>query len=276
MPPGPETQHGGTAPADDSGVLTYVRIEYPGIEIAPGNEINGLTMGSVGSGTEIDHIMVANTLDDCFEWFGGTVDAHHLIANSCGDDMFDADQGYQGEWDTIFGRMGDADSSDPNGYECDNNNANPDLTPTTQVTSSKATLCGAGEGGVAETTNGGVLRRGFTGTFSDQVITGFNNGVSLRDPFGTVDAPRVAFTDSIFYGNFTNNIGTAHESNSFDPVPWFELAGRNNSVPATAPFSPEDCQAVSGPAAAVTGSGVGAFKDEADWMTGAWVDWATN
>ena len=53
-------------------------------------------MGSVGSGTVIENIMVNTTQDDCFEWFGGTVNATNLICNNGGDDMFDADQGYTG------------------------------------------------------------------------------------------------------------------------------------------------------------------------------------
>lgn len=277
LDPDPKYQHGGDDPEDDSGVIKYVRIEYPGVLLSEDNEVNGITFGSVGSGTEVHHVMVSNTLDDAFEWFGGTVNAHHLVASNADDDSFDADQGYTGELDTLFARLRkDVDSRDPNGFECDNNSGNPDLTPTTNVTSSKVTLCGPGEGVLSATANGAVFRRGFTGTFSDQVWLGWDNGVSLRDPAGTAEEPRVELTDSLFFANFENVIGTTHETSDppLDPVEWFEFEGRNNEVPDPAPFELSDCLADDGPNEAVTGSGVGAFKDEADWMEGLWIDWA--
>jgi hypothetical protein len=83
-------------PADDSGSLQYVRIEYPGIAFQANNEINGLTMAGVGYGTRVNHIQVSNSGDDSFEWFGGTVNAKYLVAQSGTDDDFDTDNGYSG------------------------------------------------------------------------------------------------------------------------------------------------------------------------------------
>ena len=72
---------GGTNPNDDdnSGILRYVRIEFPGIAYAPDNEINGLTLGGVGRGTTIEYVQVSFCGDDAYEWFGGTVNAKYLI-----------------------------------------------------------------------------------------------------------------------------------------------------------------------------------------------------
>src|SRR5690606_28503245 len=72
-------QYGGQHSGDSSGELSFVRIEYSGTEIAPNNEINGLTLGGVGRGTILHHIQVRHTADDCFEFFGGTVDAKYLV-----------------------------------------------------------------------------------------------------------------------------------------------------------------------------------------------------
>ncbi len=88
--------YGGTDAADNSGSLQYVRIEFPGIAFATNNEINGLTMGGVGSATTLDNIQVSYSGDDSFEWFGGTVNAKHLIALRGTDDDFDTDYGYSG------------------------------------------------------------------------------------------------------------------------------------------------------------------------------------
>ena len=68
---------GGASPvaADNSGTLRYVRIEYGGYQFSLNNEVNGLTMGSVGNGTIIENVQCSFTNDDSFEWFGGTVNA---------------------------------------------------------------------------------------------------------------------------------------------------------------------------------------------------------
>ena len=87
----------GSYNSDNSGTMQYVRIEYGGHVIGTDNELNGLTMGGVGNGTTLDHIMVSYGYDDAFEFFGGCVNAKYLIANQNMDDDFDTDQGYSGK-----------------------------------------------------------------------------------------------------------------------------------------------------------------------------------
>jgi len=89
-------QYGGTDPADDSGSLKYISIRHGGVAIAADNEINGLTLGGVGSGTTIDHIEIVANQDDGIEWFGGTVSVTNALVWSQGDDGFDADQAWTG------------------------------------------------------------------------------------------------------------------------------------------------------------------------------------
>ncbi|MCD2424520.1 hypothetical protein LQ567_17200 [Niabella pedocola] len=88
---------GGTNDADNSGTLQYVRIEYAGKAVNPGDEVNGLSLYAVGNGTTIDHIQVVNGLDDAYEFFGGTVNCKYLIAYNSADDDFDMDDGYRGK-----------------------------------------------------------------------------------------------------------------------------------------------------------------------------------
>ena len=88
--------YGGEDSTDDSGVLRYVSIRHAGTLIGDGNELNGLTLGGVGSGTTIDHIEVVGNLDDGIEFFGGNVDATNLLVWAQGDDAFDVDQGWFG------------------------------------------------------------------------------------------------------------------------------------------------------------------------------------
>jgi len=96
------TQFGGDNDADNSGVLKYISIRHGGAELAPGNEINGLTLGAVGSGTTIDHIEVFANSDDGIEWFGGTVNCKNLVAAFCGDDGFDHDMGLRNKMQFLF------------------------------------------------------------------------------------------------------------------------------------------------------------------------------
>jgi len=93
----PRGVFGGDHPEDDSGILQYVSIRHGGTNIGEGNEINGLTLGGVGSGTIIDHVEVVANADDGIEFFGGTVNCKYLAVAFCGDDAFDFDMGYQGK-----------------------------------------------------------------------------------------------------------------------------------------------------------------------------------
>ena len=88
--------YGGTDAADDSGTISYVSIRHGGTLIGEGNEINGLTLGGVGTGTTVDHVEVVGNVDDGVEFFGGTVNASNLLVWAQGDDGLDIDQAYSG------------------------------------------------------------------------------------------------------------------------------------------------------------------------------------
>lgn len=93
----PRGIYGGPDPLDNSGILKYVSIQHGGTNIGDGNEINGLTLAGVGSGTTIEYVEVISNEDDGFEFFGGTVNCKYLVSAFCGDDAFDFDEGYQGK-----------------------------------------------------------------------------------------------------------------------------------------------------------------------------------
>jgi hypothetical protein len=96
-------EYGGATAADNSGTLQYVSIRHGGYVYAGANEINGLTLGGVGSGTTIDHIEVYANADDGIEFFGGTVNTSHIVLAFNQDDGFDIDQGYSGTNQFWFG-----------------------------------------------------------------------------------------------------------------------------------------------------------------------------
>jgi hypothetical protein len=88
--------YGGNNNAESSGVLRYVAIKHAGFEVVDGNELNGLTLYAVGSGTIIDYVQTYSTADDGFEMFGGSVNLKHIVAVNVADDSFDFSDGYQG------------------------------------------------------------------------------------------------------------------------------------------------------------------------------------
>ena len=286
--------YGGDDPEDSSGTLQYIRIEFGGDIIVTepaAKEINGLSFGAVGRKTVVDHIMVKDQADDCFEWFGGTVNADHLISQNSGDDMFDTDEGFKGHLQYLFGRnLVEGSSSDPNGFEWDGNQ--PLLTAPAEALgipqASNATLCGFKES--SKVSYGAVLRRSLgEGTLiQNSIITGFNFGVDARDNVGTTDAPLISWTNSLFFEQVTADGAATDDDDAkdgaFDENAW--LAASDDTVGGDAPAG-FDCYAADGPTAptavidgATPGSGfdkkgtfVGAFGDE-NWATGAWVDWS--
>jgi hypothetical protein len=115
-----EHLYGGTNDEDSSGALRYVSIRYPGNIFVTGRELNGLSMGAVGAGTQIEYVEVLNSQDDGFEFWGGTVNTRHLIAAFCDDDDFDTDAGYRGTNQFWFGiKPTWTASSDSRGFETD-------------------------------------------------------------------------------------------------------------------------------------------------------------
>lgn len=141
---GPRTKHGGTDANDNSGSLQYVRIEFAGYPFKKDQEINGLTLGSVGAGTTIDHVQVSYSNDDSFEWFGGTVNCKHLIAFHGWDDDFDTDNGFSGkvQYGLSVRDSRIADASQSNGFESDNNASGSTAEPYTTATFSNITFLG--------------------------------------------------------------------------------------------------------------------------------------
>lgn len=94
--------YGGTDPLDNSGSITYVSIRHGGANIGEGNEINGLTLGGVGSATTIENIEIIANQDDGIEWFGGTVNVTNALVWNTGDDAIDTDQSWSGTLDNVI------------------------------------------------------------------------------------------------------------------------------------------------------------------------------
>ena len=98
----PDAVYGGAEPTDNSGSLRYTLVKHSGFEVTTGNELNGITLAGVGSGTVVDYVQVHNSSDDGIEFFGGTVNGKHLVLTGEDDDSLDTDNGYNGSLQYII------------------------------------------------------------------------------------------------------------------------------------------------------------------------------
>lgn len=215
--PSSDTEFGGTDDADNSGSLKYIRIEFAGIALQPNKEINGLTFGSVGSGTQVDNIQISFSGDDSFEWFGGTVDCKHLIAYRGLDDDFDTDFGYRGR--VQFGLIvRDPDLSDAagdsNSFESDNDATGTGAMPRTSAIFSNITIVGPLADGSVTLPVGEKfeksfrIRRNSAISVFNSLSTGWEKGLSVE---GTATEDNFTTNDSaVFSGNVLANYPTAN------------------------------------------------------------------
>lgn len=188
---------GGTDPADNSGSLKFVRIEYAGYAFQPDKEINSLTMAAVGSGTTIENIQVSYAKDDAYEWFGGTVNCKFLIAYKTLDDDFDTDNGYSGkvQFGLVIRDSLLADISRSEAFESDNNSSGTTATPKTAPIFSNITAIGPR----ATLTNigntlfrgGAHIRRNTAMSLFNSIILGWPIGIELDATTGSSTALNV-------------------------------------------------------------------------------------
>lgn len=167
---------GGNDNADNSGVLKYVQILFAGFQVRPDEELNGLTMNGVGSGTLVDYIHVHSGLDDAVEMFGGTVNMKHLVLTRNDDDNIDWDLGWQGKAQFVLIKQY-PDLIGDHGFESDNNRVNNNSLPRSNPTIANVTAIGPGAD--LSQSSGAYLRRGTAGHIWNSVFTGYRTCVTL-------------------------------------------------------------------------------------------------
>ncbi len=203
--------YGGNDDADNSGYLYYVSIRHGGAELAPGDEINGLTLGAVGSGTTIENVEVFANSDDGIEFFGGAVNVKGAAVAFCGDDSFDWDLGWQGKGQFWFSIQAEDDGD--NGAEMDG--AKPDDNARYSAPEIlNATYIGSGPGASAKNEHALLFRDGTAGKYTNSVFTSFKDkAIQVEDLDSGLDS-RQRLEDGELV--LANNI-------------WWEF-GSNNSV----------------------------------------------
>ncbi|MBO0343249.1 MAG: multidrug transporter [Allomuricauda sp.] len=171
--------YGGNTPADDSGSLQYVRIEYAGGAIDGNAELNGLSVYAVGTGTTIDYVEVYEGSDDGFEFFGGTVEASHLVVVNSEDDSIDWTEGFRGALTDVYVQHG---TSHDKAFECDgyNTDFSNEGGYYSAPTVTNVTIVGVNDG----TSEAIRLRAGTQGTFTNIVFNDFDEAFDLDGDAG--------------------------------------------------------------------------------------------
>lgn len=170
--------YGGNTVADSSGNIQYLRIEYAGGAIDGNAELNGLSAYAVGSGTTIDYVQVYEGSDDGFEFFGGTVNASHLVVVNSEDDSIDWTEGFVGALTDVYVQHG---ASHDKAFECDgyNTDFSNESGTFSAPTVTNVTVVGANDGSEAIR-----LRAGTQGTFTNVVVTDYDEAFDLDGDMG--------------------------------------------------------------------------------------------
>lgn len=195
----PRGLYGGDDDMDGSGTMTYVSIRHGGTDIGAGNEINGLTLGGVGSGTTLHHIEVISNADDGVEFFGGTASIKHVLTAFCGDDSFDYDEGWRGYgqfWCTVQDE-GEGDR----GGEHDGGTDPEDGAPYAHPVIHNATYVGRGaEAGRRALT----MRDNAGGEYHNSIFYNWGKGVDIEnlasgeDSYARFESAELALAGNVF------------------------------------------------------------------------------
>jgi len=179
---------------DNSGVLKFVSLRHTGAILEVGAEINGLTLGSVGRGTTIEHIEVVSGADDQIELFGGTVNMKYVSSLFGNDDNLDYDQGYSGNIQFFFAMKNDgiaagqASPDNDNGIEADSDDNSAQSNPASVPTIYNSTFIGnAKVTGTADNRGLAAIQAkdGAGGKIINCVFANFKNGLNVERALGS-------------------------------------------------------------------------------------------
>ena len=202
--------YGGNIANDDSGSLQYIRIEYAGGAIDGNAELNGLSLYAVGNETVVDYVQIYKGSDDGVEFFGGTVNASHIVVTDAEDDSIDWTEGYTGTLTDVYVVQNtgvDHDSAfEMDGFNTDFSNEGGYLSAPTV---NNVTVLGDLDSGRAFR-----LRAGSRGIFTNVLIEDFGRGIVIED-----DEPGQATSQGVIDGDTSwTDVLFTNVENEFVPV----------------------------------------------------------
>ncbi|MGM0563463.1 MAG: hypothetical protein ACQES2_03945 [Pseudomonadota bacterium] len=227
--------HGGNDNADNSGVIKYLRIAEGGFEVSTDNEVNGLTLFSVGYNTVLENIQIHGNQDDGIEFFGGAVNVKNLVLTENFDDSIDWDEGYRGNIQYVVVRRVDGAGE---AIEADNAGPSNDAMPISKPSLANFTFVNEAAAGSASymarlrrgtgafMTNGAFVDGGDTCLRLDDLETANQAGGELEDTNVLMDC-----TNQI--GNGNGNTKTAGDFDFTDVALSIDAAYALNEAEAT-------------------------------------------
>jgi hypothetical protein len=201
----PRGLYGGNLDNDNSGTIKYISIRHGGTDIGAGNEINGLTLGGVGSATTIDFVEVIANADDGIEFFGGTARVKHAVTAFCGDDSYDYDEGWRGYgqfWLTI--QSSDSDAGGEHDGGTDPETGTPYATPVIY----NATYIGNGAKRAI------LMRDNAGGQYHNSIFANWGTGIDIERLADGGEYTYKRFVDGslAFKGNMFNDIAAGSDA----------------------------------------------------------------
>lgn len=223
---------GGTNDADNSGVMRYISLRHGGAVIGGDNEINGFTLGGVGTGTVMEYLESFANKDDSFEWFGGTVNARYLVSSFGNDDQFDMDQGYRGNLQFLFSIQTDigADRGDK-GLEWDGATSPLDALPKGSTTVANYTAIGIGTSGQGRANTAINVRDNVAVRLYNSIFVNFEKMLDIENDIGT---PVPDIKGNVFWSHVAaNNTAAglnARPTGNIAAGDYFTVAANNNQI----------------------------------------------
>lgn len=206
--------YGGSIATDNSGTLRYVRIEYAGFQLVTNNELNGLSLYGVGSGTTLEYIQAHRGSDDGIEFFGGTASIKYAVITGAEDDSFDYSYGWTGRAQFVIVQQG-LNVGDK-GIEADNNDAGTGATPVTDADVWNITLVGR-DASIADSTSadagntGILLRANVASRVRNAIVLGFDRAFDGTNSNAVITTDSV--TNSIFFAKAGFVVGNSAVNN---------------------------------------------------------------
>lgn len=195
---------------DNSGILRYVSIRHSGAVLQVGGEINGLTLGSVGRGTTIEHLEIVSCADDGIEFFGGTVNVKYCTMLFGNDDNFDWDDGWRGKAQFVFAVLSPSSSPDADhGMECDADDQKSNNTPRSHPVFYNATFIGKDKWVSTADNSGmsGIRAKEYTeGEIYNSIFANFRYGFNVSKTIPSGRTWEAYHNWSTAAGNGTNSL----------------------------------------------------------------------
>ncbi|MBS7458918.1 hypothetical protein [Coralloluteibacterium stylophorae] len=215
--------YGGNAEDDSSGTLRYMRVQYSGFAVSADNELQNITLAGVGAGTTIEYVQVHNSSDDGIEFFGGTVNASHMVFTGNDDDSIDTDSGWNGamQYGIVIQRANGGD-------RMNEMSSASGRTPASNPKIANFTYVGNTTGGA-----GIVLNSGTDSEFYNVVVTRPDGGTGAAAACLDVDdATTMGTFESVFF-----SCPTAYDDDADGVAQALFEAGSNNVADGTSTLS---------------------------------------